>query len=112
MEAWSTPLTDLSGVALLALAPQKSTSFVTACCKVVGGDGEGAGAWSAGVASFQAASQHVAIFTHFTEVTCTVFPAVYTNASDVFAVVRVALAVTWQADVLLTQEKSLSTHFQ
>lgn len=39
-------------------------------------DGEGAGAGSAGVASTQAGSQHVTIFTPFTEITCTVLPAV------------------------------------
>lgn len=42
---------------------------------LIGGDGEGAGAGSAGVVSVQAGSQHVAIFTHFTEITCTVVPA-------------------------------------
>lgn len=43
---------------------------------LIGGDGEGAGAGSAGVASVQAGSQHVAVFTHFTEIPCTVVPAV------------------------------------
>lgn len=47
----STPLTDMSSVALLALAAQSGTSSVTAHCKVIGGDREGAGAGSADVAS-------------------------------------------------------------
>lgn len=113
---WSTPLTQMSSVALLALAPQNGsssfTSSVTAHCEIIGGDGEGAGAGSAGVASVQAGSQHVAIFTHFTEIPCTVVPAVETNAGDVFTVVCVAFAVTWQAYVLFTHEISLCTHFQ
>lgn len=88
---------------------------------LVRGDGEGAGAGSAGVTSAQAGGQHIAIFTHFTEITCTVVPAVlkgrlswtwselhsdtslndnqcvktyYTNAGDVITVIGVAFAVT------------------
>lgn len=43
---------------------------------LIGGDREGAGTGPAGVASVQAGGQHVAIFTHFTEIPCTVVPAV------------------------------------
>lgn len=43
---------------------------------LIGGNREGAGTGSAGVASVQAGSQHIAIFTHFTEIPCTVVPAV------------------------------------
>lgn len=81
-------------------------------CKVIGWDGEGAGTRLAGVASTQARSQNVAIFTHFTEITHAVVFAVYTDASDVFTVVSMPLAVTWQAFALLTEEKSPATHFE
>lgn len=91
---WSTPLTEMSSVALLTLAPQNGTSSVTVHCKIIGGNREGAGTGSAGVASVQAGSQHIAIFTHFTEIPCTVVPAVFTNASDVIAVICMAFAVT------------------
>lgn len=101
------PLTVMSSVALLALAPQTSTSSVTVHCKagrtqrkvfqrlhaacqhttfwlqtqeltglLIGRDWEGAGAGLAGVASILASSQHVAIFTHFTEITSTVVLAI------------------------------------
>lgn len=43
---------------------------------LIGGDRQGAGTGSAGVVSIQAGGQHVAIFTHFTELPCTVVPAV------------------------------------
>lgn len=43
---------------------------------LIGVDGEGAGAGWAGMLSVQAASEHVAIFTHFTEIPSTVVPAV------------------------------------
>lgn len=36
----------------------------------------------------------------------------YTDASDVFTVVSMPLAVTWQAFALLTEEKSPATHLQ
>lgn len=81
-------------------------------CKVIGWDGEGAGTWLAGMEPTQARSQNVAVFTHFTEITCAVVLAVYTDASDVFTVVSVPLAVTWQAYVLLTDEKSPTTNFE
>lgn len=92
---WSTPLTKMSSVALLALAPQNGTSSVTVHCEVIGWDRQGAGAGLAGVSSIQAESEHVTIFTHFTEITCTVVLAVSTNSSDVITVVCVAFAVTW-----------------
>lgn len=84
---WSTPFTEMSSVSLLALAPQNGTSLVTAHCEVIRLNREGAGAGSAGVVPVKAGSQHIAIFTHFTEITRTVVPAVITNASDVFTVV-------------------------
>lgn len=92
---WSTPFTEMSSIALLALAPQNGTSAVTVHCKVIGGSGEGTGTGPAGVAAMQAGDQHVAVLTHFTEISCTMVPAVFTNASDVIAVICVSFAVTW-----------------
>lgn len=43
---------------------------------LIGGDGEGAGTGSAGVTSVQADGFHVAVFTHLTEVTGAMVPAV------------------------------------
>lgn len=43
---------------------------------LIGWDRQGAGAGLAGVSSIQAESEHVTIFTHFTEITCTVVLAV------------------------------------
>lgn len=43
---------------------------------LIGGDREGAGTGSARVASVQTGSQRITIFTHFTEIPCTVVPAV------------------------------------
>lgn len=55
---------------VLPLQKQKKTDLL------IGVDGEGAGAGWAGMLSVQAASEHVAIFTHFTEIPSTVVPAV------------------------------------
>lgn len=93
MVTWSTPFTKMSGVALFALAAQDASSFVTAHCKVIGGDSKGAAARSAGVASVCA--EYVAVLTHLTEVPCAVISAFNTNTGDVLTVVCVAFAVTW-----------------
>lgn len=43
---------------------------------LVGGNGKGASTRLAFMTSIQAGGQNVAIFAHFTEITCTVVPAV------------------------------------